>query len=87
MHLRIVVVEELAVGVYQIDEAGVRVADSSALSPRKLLQLVYGLHSLLPVIRVGPINQVSHLFDQVSINGLRNGRCTLVESILSSIEA
>ena len=68
LHLSVVVIEQLAVGINQVDKAGMRVAYRCTLSSSKLLQLVDSFQSLLPIIRICAVNQVSHFFDQVAIN-------------------
>lgn len=64
-----------------------RVPDCHALGPSESLQLVDGLESLLPIVCIATVNQVSHLFNDIAVDGFGNRCRSLIECVLGCIEA
>ena len=87
LHLRVVVLNQLAIGVNQVNEARWRVFDRNTLSAGKSPQLVNGLDTLLPIVGVAAVDQRFHFLHQLTVYRLGDRCSTLVEGVLCAIKA
>lgn len=87
LHLCVVILKKLAVGVDEVDEAGVGVPDRDALRARELFKLVNCFNAFLPIVGVATVNECFHLLHQLPVDWLRNRCRALVKSVLRAVEA